>query len=99
MDGLQSIEYGDWFINQKRVPSKDSEEYKEFYAFHKQICMDGCTMGGVYINPFLYWHLNFWNTEVDIIDERGRINQKYANPYLRDNEWIITNEIDANVYC
>jgi hypothetical protein len=31
---------------------------------------------------------------VDIIDERGRISQKYANPYLRDNEWIITNEID-----
>jgi hypothetical protein len=51
-------------------------------------------MNGVYINPFLYWHLNFWNTEVDIIDERGRISQKYANPYLRDNEWIITNEID-----
>ena len=51
-------------------------------------------MDGVYINPFLYWHLNFWNTEVDVIDERGRISQKYANPYLRDNEWVITNEID-----
>jgi len=51
-------------------------------------------MDGVYINPFLYWHLNFWNTEVDVIDERGRISQKYANPYLRDNEWLITNEID-----
>lgn len=94
IDGLQSIDYNDWFINQKRVPSKDSDEYKAFYAFHKQLCIDGCTMGGVYINPFLYWHLNFWNTEVDTIDERGRINQKYANPYLRDNEWIITNEID-----
>ena len=94
MDGLQSIDYKDWFINQKRVPSKDSEEYREFYAFHKQLCIDGCTMGGVYINPFLYWHLNFWNTEVDVMDERGRISQKYANPYLRDNEWIITNEID-----
>jgi len=31
---------------------------------------------------------------VDVIDDRGRISQKYANPYLRDNEWIITNEID-----
>jgi hypothetical protein len=51
-------------------------------------------MNGVYINPFLYWHLNIWHTEVDVIDERGRISQKYSNPLLRDNEWIVTNEID-----
>jgi hypothetical protein len=51
-------------------------------------------MNGVYINPFLYWHLNIWHTEVDVIDERGRIYQKYANPLLRDNEWVVTNEID-----
>jgi hypothetical protein len=31
---------------------------------------------------------------VDILDEYGRINQKYANPLLRDNEWLVTNEID-----
>jgi hypothetical protein len=51
-------------------------------------------MNGVYINPFLYWHLNVWHTEVDVIDERGRISQKYANPLLRDNEWMVTSEID-----
>jgi hypothetical protein len=51
-------------------------------------------MGDVYINPFLYWHLNIWHTEVDIIDSYGRIAQKYANPLLRDNEWLVTNEID-----
>jgi len=51
-------------------------------------------MNGVFINPFLYWHLNIWHTEVDVIDERGRISQKYANPLLRDNEWIVTNEIE-----
>ena len=91
---LQSIDYKDWMINQKRVPDKDSEEYKSFYAFHKDLCMNGCMMDGTYINPFLYWHLNAWHTEVDIIDEYGRINQKYANPLLRDNEWLVTNEID-----
>jgi hypothetical protein len=88
-----SIDYKDWFLNQKRIPSKDSEEYTEFFDFHKQLCQDGFMMNGVYFNPFLYWHLNFWNTEVDFIDAKGRISQKYANPYLRDNEWIITNEI------
>ena len=91
---LQSIDYKDWFINQPRIPDKESDEYKAFFNFHKELCLNGAMMGGVYINPFLYWHLNFWNTEVDVIDERGRISQKYANPYLRDNEWLITNEID-----
>ena len=91
---IQNIDYKDWFINQKRIPSKDSQEYKEFFDFHKDLCINGAMMDGVYINPFLYWHLNMWHTEVDIIDDRGRISQKYANPFLRDNEWVITNEID-----
>jgi len=91
---LQSIDYKDWFINQKRIPDKESQEHKQFFDFHKDLCMNGAMMDGVYINPFLYWHLNIWHTEVDIIDDRGRINQKYANPYLRDNEWVVTNEID-----
>jgi hypothetical protein len=91
---LHSVDYKDWFINQKRIPDPESEEYRAFYAFHKELCMNGCMMDGVYINPFLYWHLNVWHTEVDIVDEYGRINQKYANPLLRDNEWLVTNEID-----
>ena len=91
---LQHIDYKDWFINQKRIPDKDSQECKPFFDFHRELCLNGAMMGGVYINPFLYWHLNIWHTEVDIIDERGRIAQKYANPFLRDNEWLVTNEID-----
>ena len=91
---IQSVDYKEWFINQKRLPDRASEEYKLFYDFHKDLCLNGCIMGGVYINPFLYWHLNIWHTEVDIIDEYGRIAQKYANPLLRDNEWLVTNEID-----
>ena len=91
---LHNIEYKDWFINQKRIPDEASDEYRAFFNFHKELCMNGCMMDGQYINPFLYWHLNIWHTEVDTIDEYGRINQKYANPLLRDNEWLVTNEID-----
>jgi hypothetical protein len=91
---LHNIEYKDWFINQGRIPDEGSEEYREFFNFHKELCMNGAMMDGQFINPFLYWHLNIWHTEVDIIDEYGRINQKYANPLLRDNEWLVTNEID-----
>ena len=91
---LHKVDYKDWFMNQGRIPDKESEEYKSFFAFHKELCMNGCMMDDVYINPFLYWHLNVWHTQVDVIDEYGRINQKYANTLLRDNEWLVTNEID-----
>jgi hypothetical protein len=91
---LQNIDYKDWFINQKRIPDRDSVECKQFFDFHKDVCLNGAMMDGVYINPFLYWHLNIWHTEVDVIDSYGRIAQKYANPFLRDNEWLVSNEID-----
>ena len=94
MSDIQSIDYKDWYINQPRIPDRESAEYKPFFDFHKNICLNGCMMNGTYINPFLYWHLNIWHTEVDVMDERGRIYQKYANPLLRDNEWVVTNEID-----
>jgi hypothetical protein len=94
MNDLISIDYKDWFINQGRLPDRESAEYRSFFDFHKELCLNGCMMNGTYINPFLYWHLNVWHTEVDVVDERGRIYQKYANPLLRDNEWIVTNEID-----
>jgi len=81
-------------MNQKRLPTPDSAEYDAFYAFHEELCKNGCMMGDVYINPFLYWHLNAWHTEIDVIDDYGRIAQKYANPSLRDNEWIVSSEID-----
>jgi hypothetical protein len=94
MNKIQSIDYKDWYMNQKRIPDSSSNEHEAFFAFHKELCLNGCMVNGTFINPFLYWHLNIWHTEVDYIDDKGRINQKYANPLLRDNEWIVTNEIE-----
>jgi hypothetical protein len=94
MKGVQNIDYKDWYINQKRIPDITSDEYSDFFNYHKDLCLNGAMMNGTFINPFLYFHLNFWHTEVDILDDRGRINQKYACPYLRDNEWVVTNEIE-----
>lgn len=97
-NNFTSLDYKDWYINQKRIPDRNSDEAQSFFEFHKKIAREGCMMNGVFINPFLYWHLNLWHTEVDVIDELGFISQKYKNPSLRDNEWIITNEIyRANV--
>ena len=91
---LHKIDYKDWLMNQGRLPDKESAEHDAFFDFHEELCKNGCMMGDTYINPFLYWHLNAWHTEVDVIDEYGRIAQKYANPSLRDNEWVVTTEID-----
>ena len=91
---LHKIDYKDWLMNQGRLPDKESDEYDAFFDFHEELCKNGCMMGDVYINPFLYWHLNAWHTEVDVIDDYGRIAQKYANPSLRDNEWLVSTEID-----
>jgi hypothetical protein len=91
---LLKIDYKDWLMCQKRLPDKESEEYDAFFAFHEELCKNGAMMGDTYINPFLYWHLNAWHTEVDVIDDYGRIAQKYANPSLRDNEWVVSTEID-----
>jgi hypothetical protein len=91
---LHKIDYKDWLMNQKRLPTPGSEEYDAFFAFHEELCKNGCMMGDTYINPFLYWHLNAWHTEIDVIDDYGRIAQKYANPSLRDNEWVVSTEID-----
>ncbi len=69
---MRNVSYSEWLINQTRLPDKESEEYKPFFEFHKDLCLNGFMMDGVFINPFLYWHLNLWNTEVDMIDEKGR---------------------------
>ena len=88
------IKASDWHLNQKRLPLIDSKDYEGYYDYQKKLCLQGCTVDGVYIPGYLYWHLNFWNTEVDFLDPiTGKIDDKYENPLLRDNEWIIFNAI------
>lgn len=90
---IRKVDYKDWLINQSRIPDAQSEEYLPFVDFHRELCLNGCYLGDTFINPFLYWHLNLWHTEIDVIDEYGYVSPKYKNPTLRDNEWIVTNEI------
>jgi len=75
MSDIQSIDYKDWYINQPRIPDRESAEYKPFFDFHKELCLNGCMMNGTYINPFLYWHLNIWHTEVDVVDQLYRMGR------------------------
>lgn len=83
----------DWLINQKRIPDEESVEYNAFWDYQRDLCLNGCMVDGVYISDKLYWHLNIWNTEIDYIDQYGRLQQKYSNPLLRDTEWMIFNSV------
>jgi hypothetical protein len=84
----------DWFINQKSIPDITSDEYEDFFEYHKKLCIDGCKIDGIYIPGKLYWHLNFWHADIDFRDERGRPQQSYSNPLLRDNEWLFFTSIE-----
>lgn len=90
---MLKVKAKDWHIYQKSYPLEGTKEYDDYYEFQRKLCKEGCMMDGVFINPYLYWHLNFWNTEVDYVDANGRIQQKYTNPLLRDNDWLLFNAI------
>ena len=49
---LHNIQHSEWFINQKRIPDKDSVDHKAFFDLQKELCMNGCMMNGVYIIHF-----------------------------------------------
>jgi len=92
MAEILNVDYKDFYRNKKKkkqVPDKESKEYIPFFEFQKRIINDGCFIEGEYFTPFLTWHLNLWNTEVDQI-EGGDV---YMFPDLRDNEWKIANAI------
>ena len=75
-------------MNKKNTPDENSEEYFNFWAYERDKCKNGITIDNVYISGFLYYHLNFFKCQLDIL-ENGKIIRKLANPYLRDNEWLI----------
>jgi hypothetical protein len=79
----------DLLINWKKTPDELSQEFNSFWANERNKCMNGITIDGVFINPFLYWHCNLWTIISDHIT-KGRIRQK---PDFRDSEWLLTNKI------
>lgn len=78
----------EFFINMKSIPDKDSEEYDAFFQNELQKIEYGVTINGVFIDPWLYWHLNHWHINIDIEDPRSNvIKRRLGNPDARDNEW------------
>lgn len=97
-DKLPSIKYKDWYINQSYIPQEEDEDYDEFWEFQEKLCKRGFYIEDVYFSGFLYWHLNFWRTEITKKDEFGDSYEDYTQPTFRDNEWLISNGIAKAKY-
>lgn len=82
----------DLILNMKNTPDVKSQEYRSFWKEERDKCKNGIHIDGVFLSGFLYYHLNFFKCQLDIL-ENGRIVRKLLNPYLRDNEWIIDSNI------
>lgn len=58
-------------------------DVKQFWENEAMKLLNGVTINGVFIHPWLYWHINFWKMMIDVGDDRIP-----GNSQLRDNEWM-----------
>jgi len=82
------IKTTEFFKNIKKLPPPGSQEFKDLIDWEIQKIQGGVTVNGIFITPWLYWHLNHWHIRIDFIDEHQNEIRKKSLPELRDNEWI-----------
>lgn len=62
---------------------EQDDNVKQFWENEAMKLLNGVTINGVFIHPWLYWHINFWKMMIDVGDDRVP-----GNSQLRDNEWM-----------
>lgn len=62
---------------------EQNDDVKQFWENEAMKLLNGVTINGVFIHPWLYWHINFWKMMIDVGDDRIP-----GNSQLRDNEWM-----------
>lgn len=62
---------------------EQDDDVKQFWKNEAMKLLNGVTINGVFIHPWLYWHINFWKMMIDVGDDRIP-----GNSQLRDNEWM-----------
>lgn len=62
---------------------EQDDDAKQFWENEAMKLLNGVTINGVFIHPWLYWHINFWKMMIDVGDDRIP-----GNSQLRDNEWM-----------
>jgi hypothetical protein len=62
---------------------EQDSDVKQFWENEAMKLLNGVTINGVFIHPWLYWHINFWKMMIDVGEDRIP-----GNSQLRDNEWM-----------
>lgn len=62
---------------------EQDDDVKQFWENEAMKLLNGVTINGVFIHPWLYWHINFWKMMIDVGEDRIP-----GNSHLRDNEWM-----------
>lgn len=62
---------------------EQDNDVKQFWENEAMKLLNGVTINGVFIHPWLYWHINFWKMMIDVGEDRIP-----GNSQLRDNEWM-----------
>lgn len=62
---------------------EQDDDVKQFWENEAMKLLNGVTINGVFIHPWLYWHINFWKMMIDVGADRIP-----GNSQLRDNEWM-----------
>lgn len=62
---------------------EQNDDVKQFWENEAMKLLNGVTINGVFIHPWLYWHIDFWKMMIDVGDDRIP-----GNSQLRDNEWM-----------
>lgn len=100
----QFLSSNELFINIKNPPQwnprksyyEQDIDVLDFYLEEKRKITEGITIGGYYIHPWLYWHMNFFKTPIPTPDKKGNLFEVMKNPPLDDNFlWIVENYHEA----
>ena len=66
---------------------EQDDDVKQFWDNEAKKLTNGVTINGVFIHPWLYWHLNFWKMMLDV-GEGDQMQRVPGLSELRDNEWF-----------
>lgn len=91
----------EFFIYMKNKPEwveglsfeKQTRDVQQFYLWELKKVREGVTVGGHKIHPWMYWHLNHWHIQQDIMLPDGQTERVNNPPILRDNEWFYNESI------
>lgn len=83
--------------DRKKHYFEQDPETLQYYIDEWNKCKYGIIIGGLYISPWMYYHINFFTTKypITVFNEKTKLYETediVGVPPLRDNEWWVIND-------